>query len=180
MGVLGPRTTAIVAVRLPEAPENETCFEVGISEDGCAIEVIRKDIIFTPLDQVKTRYFAPANLRAAAEAPAYANLVNHFIMNKYTLRYSGGLVPDVVHMLVKGHGVYTSPVTEKSKAKLRRLYELAPVALIIECAGGTAMEPNSWTAILDTKIGSVDDKAGVICGNMDEVKAAFDRLTETS
>jgi len=176
LGVLGPRTTAIVAMRLPEAANKETCFEVGISEDGSTIDVIRTEITFTALDQVKTRYFAPANLRAAAESPEYAGLVNHYISNKYTLRYSGGLVPDVVHMLVKGHGVYISPVTEKSKAKLRRLYELAPVALIIESAGGIAMEPNEWKAILDTPIKSVDDKAGIICGNMDEVKPAFDFL----
>jgi sedoheptulose-bisphosphatase len=29
-------------------------------------------------------------------------LVNYWIENKYTLRYSGGLVPDVYHILIKG------------------------------------------------------------------------------
>jgi sedoheptulose-bisphosphatase len=179
LGVLGPRTTAIVAIRLPES-DVETVFEVGIGEENAAIEVIRKDIKFTTVEQVKTRYFAPANLRAAAEFPAYAQLVNHYISSKYTLRYSGGLVPDIVHALVKGHGVYISPVTSKSKAKLRRLYELAPIALIIECAGGKAVEPVSGTAILDTRIGVVDETSGLICGTKEEVDNALKALGESS
>lgn len=36
-------------------------------------------------------------------APFYCRaLVDHWIQNKLTLRYSGGLVPDVYHILTKG------------------------------------------------------------------------------
>ena len=45
--------------------------------------------------------FAPANLRAAAENPAYRDYVSELIALKYTLRYSGGFVPDVHHILSK-------------------------------------------------------------------------------
>jgi sedoheptulose-bisphosphatase len=172
LGVLGPRTTAIVAIRLPET-DTEICFEVGLGEAESELEVIRTNIKFTNSADVKTKYFAPANLRAAADFPPYATLINHYISNKYTLRYSGGLVPDVVHALVKGHGIYISPVTKKSKAKLRRLYELAPVALIIECAGGVALDPSTRKGILDTSIGDVDDRSGLICGTAEEVTIAL-------
>lgn len=45
--------------------------------------------------------FAPANLRAAAENTVYRDLVSQFIVDKYTLRYTGGFVPDVHHILTK-------------------------------------------------------------------------------
>jgi len=47
------------------------------------------------------KFFAPANVRAAKDNPAYAELVAYWMREQYTLRYSGGLVPDVHHMLVK-------------------------------------------------------------------------------
>lgn len=175
LGVLGPRTTAIVAIRLPGS-NVASCFEVGLGDERGSIQVIRTDVKFTAINDVKTRYFAPANLRAAAEFPAYNALVNYFISNKYTLRYSGGLVPDIVHALVKGHGVYVSPVTGKSKAKLRRLYELAPVALIVECAGGRAVDQYG-NDILASPIIDIDDRSGLICGTKEEVKLVLEKLT---
>ena len=97
---------------------------------------------------------------------------------KYTLRYSGGLVPDVFHALVKGHGIYTSPVTEKSPAKLRRLYELTPVALLIECAGGTALDSKDGSRILDTPVRDTDERGGLVCGNKEDVEFVRKRLLE--
>ncbi|KAJ4286815.1 hypothetical protein N0V90_013067 [Kalmusia sp. IMI 367209] len=168
LGALGPRTTAIVAVRLPETKES-LCFEVGLADDGSQIRVLRPSVQFSPIQDVRTRYFAPANLRAAAQIPAYKQLVDYFIANEYTLRYSGGLVPDVVHALVKGHGIYISPVTVKNKAKLRVLYEVAPIALIVECAGGRAVEPTSGEDILGKSVEDVDQRVGLVCGTGEEV-----------
>jgi Fructose-1-6-bisphosphatase, C-terminal domain len=45
--------------------------------------------------------FAPGNLKATADNAEYKALVSYWIDNKYTLRYSGGLVPDVYHILIK-------------------------------------------------------------------------------
>ncbi|KAK6840862.1 hypothetical protein PG987_001722 [Apiospora arundinis] len=158
LGVYGPRTTAVVALRIPGS--TPLCFEVAVGEQGADDSVVvRPDVKFADAP-FKTRYFAPANLRAAAEDERYMSLVTHYIQNKYTLRYSGGLVPDVVHALVKGHGVYVSPVTAASKAKLRRLYELFPLALIVECAGGKAIDPAtgriSWSTRQRTRMSGRD------------------------
>lgn len=168
IGILGPRTTIIVALNIPGEPR--TCFEIGVSGSGSGGEVtlVRPAVRFAP-KPFKTRYFAPANLRAAAESAAYAGLINHYIQSKYTLRYSGGLVPDIVHMLVKGHGVYVSPVTGASKAKLRRLYELYPMALVVECAGGKAINPDDGRDILDHVLTDCDERAGIACGTAEEV-----------
>ncbi|EOA85482.1 hypothetical protein ACJQWK_06967 [Exserohilum turcicum] len=175
LGVLGPRTTAIVAVRLPGT--RGACFEVGYSDTG-AMQVLRDDVQLGVPESLKTRYFAPANLRAAADDAKYMALVTHLITQKYTLRYSGGLVPDVVHALVKGHGIYVSPVTAQSKAKLRRLYELAPIALILECAGGAALDSATGEAVLQRNILDTDERGGLICGNKDEVELVRQALLE--
>lgn len=45
--------------------------------------------------------YAPANLRSAVENPEYQKLMQYWMGNKYTLRYSGGMVPDVHHILTK-------------------------------------------------------------------------------
>jgi sedoheptulose-bisphosphatase len=165
LGVYGPRTTAIVALRVPGA--TPLCFELGLESNK--VSVVRTSIKLQEAP-FKSRYFAPANIRAAADDENYLRVINHFVKNKYTLRYSGGLVPDVVHILVKDHGIYMSPVTSLSKAKLRRLYELAPIALIVECAGGTAVDPADGSYILDHDISDCDERAGLICGTMEDVK----------
>jgi fructose-1,6-bisphosphatase len=45
--------------------------------------------------------FAPANLRAASDNSAYHDLMLAWMADKYSLRYSGGLVPDVYHIFAK-------------------------------------------------------------------------------
>ena len=56
--------------------------------------------------------FAPGNLRATATNAGYAELVAQWQRSKYTLRYTGGLVPDVTQLMVKGRGVFTSAAGE--------------------------------------------------------------------
>ncbi|KAL2287267.1 hypothetical protein FJTKL_05767 [Diaporthe vaccinii] len=171
LGVYGPRTTAVVAVRIPgPGAPSATCFEVGLGGDGSSrdAEVLRPAVRLDA-PPFKTRYFAPANLRAAGQDARYGALVSGYMAEGYTLRYSGGLVPDVVHALVKGHGVYVSPVTAQSKAKLRRLYELFPVALVVEAAGGKAIDPTDGTRILDAVLQGTDERAGLACGTAEEV-----------
>lgn len=50
------------------------------------------------------KLFAPGNLRAVQDNPGYAELHKYYMDNKYQLRYTGGMVPDVNQILVKGKG----------------------------------------------------------------------------
>ncbi|KAH9994743.1 sedoheptulose-1,7-bisphosphatase [Xylariaceae sp. FL0662B] len=167
LGVYGPRTTALVALRVHGA--EPTCFEVGVGEDGARDSEVVRPVVRLAGPPFKTRWFAPANLRAAAESEQYIGLITHFVQHKYTLRYSGGLVPDVVHALTKGHGIYISPVTAASKAKLRRLFELYPLALVVECAGGKAISPADGSDILDRPLENINETAGLVCGTAEDV-----------
>ncbi|KAJ5241643.1 fructose-1-6-bisphosphatase [Penicillium citrinum] len=167
LGVYGPRTSAIVALNLPNGERH--CIEIGIGKpESMDHEIIRPEVRLAE-PPFKTRYFAPANLRCAAENGKYMDLITHYVSKKYTLRYSGGLVPDVVHALVKGHGVYVSPITKESDAKLRRLYELFPIALVIEAAGGKTVDPADGKDILARSVAHCDERAGLICGTTEEV-----------
>jgi sedoheptulose-bisphosphatase len=174
LGVIGPRTTAIVAVRT--AGSEPSCFEVGLTDDGSLVWDIIRPSVRLAAAPFKTRYFAPANLRSAAETPRFMDLITYYIQQRYTLRYCGGLVPDIVHALVKGHGVYVNPVTGKDRAKLRRLYELCPIALVLECAGGRAIDPVSGEDILVRSVENCDERAGLICGTAEEVELVKEKL----
>jgi sedoheptulose-bisphosphatase len=125
--------------------------------------------------QAKT--FAPGNLRATSDNFQYKALLDYWINNKYTLRYSGGLVPDVYHILIKGQGVFSNASSQSAKAKLRLLYECAPVGLIIESAGGmTTVAPceagqeQLAMSILDVPIGYFDKRVGICVGSVEEVE----------
>jgi sedoheptulose-bisphosphatase len=84
----------------------------------------------------KTNIFSPGNLRAASDNSAYRDIVNSWILKGYTLRYTGGMVPDVSQIFIKGHGIFSCCCSKNHKAKLRVLYEVACVGFLIEKAGG--------------------------------------------
>ncbi|WP_024368684.1 class 1 fructose-bisphosphatase [Helicobacter pylori] len=56
-----------------------------------------------------------------------------FFAENYRLRYSGSMVADVHHVLVKKGGMFSYP-----QKKLRKLFEVFPLALIIDKAKGEA------------------------------------------
>ena len=58
----------------------------------------------------------------------------------YRLRYSGGMVPDLHQILLKGGGLFSYPgTTDVPNGKLRQLFEVMPFALVYEQAGGQAI-----------------------------------------
>ena len=75
--------------------------------------------------------FSPGNLRATFDNPNYERLISHYIGEKYTLRYTGGMVPDVFQIIVKEKGVFTNVISPSTKAKLRILFEVAPLSLLV-------------------------------------------------
>ena len=85
--------------------------------------------------------FSPGNLRATFDNPAYERLLSHYIGEKYTLRYTGGMVPDVFQIIVKEKGVFTNVTSPSTKAKLRILFEVAPLALLVRLSRPPACLP---------------------------------------
>lgn len=84
-----------------------------------------------------------------------------------TARYIGALVADVHNILVNG-GIYGYPSTRSNPdGKLRLLYECAPMAMIMEQAGGAAS--NGQKRILDIKPKEIHERSSVFLGSVENV-----------
>jgi len=71
----------------------------------------------------------------------HKDMINNMFDNGYELTYSGGMVPDLHHILLRGGGLFSYPgASDKPKGKLRQLFEVFPFALIFESAGGGAID----------------------------------------
>ncbi|WP_456381856.1 class 1 fructose-bisphosphatase [Hydrogenimonas sp.] len=73
--------------------------------------------------------------------PHHKKLVDGLFAEGYRLRYSGGMVPDLHQILLKGGGLFSYPgTTDKPEGKLRKLFEVFPFAFVYETAGGEAID----------------------------------------
>jgi sedoheptulose-bisphosphatase len=168
VALYGPRTTILVAL-----DDGTYEFSYGCTPEGCQLP----DGSFVPWICTRSRIqispdckiFSPANLRAAQEVPGYQKLVDHFMENRYTLRYSGGLVPDVYQQFTKRQGVFSNPTSAGSPAKLRLAFEAAPFGLLVEKAGGKTSDGVTGGSILDVKIEAVDQRTALCLGSANEV-----------
>jgi len=74
-------------------------------------------------------------------APYHKEMVDGFFAEGYRLRYSGGMVPDLHQILLKGGGLFSYPATsDRPKGKLRKLFEVFPFAFVFKTAGGGAID----------------------------------------
>ncbi|XP_052184169.1 sedoheptulose-1,7-bisphosphatase, chloroplastic-like [Diospyros lotus] len=156
MGIYGPRTTYIIALK--DIPGTH---EFLLLDEGKWQHV--KDT--TEIGEGKM--FSPGNLRATSDNPEYQKLINYYVTEKYTLRYTGGMVPDVNQIIVKEKGVFTNVASPSAKAKLRLLFEVAPLGFLIEKAGGYSS--NGKQSVLDMVINNLDDRTQVAYGSKNEI-----------
>jgi fructose-1,6-bisphosphatase I len=85
----------------------------------------------------------------------------------YTSRYSGALVGDIHRILMQG-GVFLYPGTVKNpEGKLRLLYETAPLAFLLEQAGGKASD--GQTPLLDLIPSKLHQRTPLVIGSPEDV-----------
>ncbi len=93
------------------------------------------------------------------------------------LRYSGGFVPDINQVLIKRSGLFMYPHLKNApEGKLRLLYELNPMAYLIEHAGGAASDGRR--RILDIQPTEIDATAPVFIGSKAAVAKAEQCIAE--
>ena len=119
--------------------------------------------------------FSPGNLRAVKDSPQYRELLNMWLDEELTLRYSGCMVADVHHILSKGQGIFTNIGGSKfPEGKLRLAFECGPFSYLVEQAGGASS--NGEAPITQTKIEKPDQRTPIIIGSKNEVERVCDVL----
>ncbi len=118
----------------------------------------------------KGSIFSPGGLRRDW-IPEHLKFIEQLEKDGYKLRYSGGFVPDINQVLIKKGGLFTYPALQKSpRGKLRLLFELQPMAFIMEQAGGLATDGKE--DILSLKVENVNKCSPVYIGSPTEVRMA--------
>ncbi|CBG39293.1 class 1 fructose-bisphosphatase [Helicobacter mustelae] len=96
-------------------------------------------------------------------------LIESFFAAGYRLRYSGGMVPDLHQILIKGGGIFSYPATSDApKGKLRKLFEVFPFAYIYELCGGEAIGENG-VRLLDLPCAHLHDTTPCYFGSLEEI-----------
>jgi fructose-1,6-bisphosphatase I len=87
---------------------------------------------------------------------------------QYSARYLGSMVGDIHRTLLYG-GIFGYPGDSKNpNGKLRLLYEAAPIAFLMEAAGGLA--DSNGERILDIEPSNVHQRVSCFFGSADDVK----------
>ncbi len=98
----------------------------------------------------------------------HKQMIDKLFSEGYRLRYSGGMVPDLHQILLKGGGLFSYPgTTDKPKGKLRMLFEVFPFAYIYEKAGGEAID--GYKRLLDLEPSHIHDTTPCFFGSKTEI-----------
>ena len=106
-------------------------------------------------------------------APFHKQLIDDIFNDGYRLRYSGGMVPDLHQILLKGGGLFSYPGTsDKPKGKLRQLFEVFPFALVYEKAGGAAVD--GYKRVLEVETSHIHDTTPCFFGSKNEINRVLE------
>jgi fructose-1,6-bisphosphatase I len=106
-------------------------------------------------------------------APYHKAMIDSFFATGYRLRYSGGMVPDLHQILLKGGGLFSYPgASDKPEGKLRQLFEVFPFAMIFEMAGGKAIDGTN--RVLNKVTAHVHDTSPCFFGSKHEISVVAD------
>lgn len=86
------------------------------------------------------------------------------------------MVPDVNQLMVKGKGIFVNPASPSAAAKLRVLYEVAPIGYLVEKAGGKSSD--GAKSALDIPIKTTEVRSQVAYGSIGEVNR-FEQMVGT-
>lgn len=163
IAVYGPRTTLVITVKKGVA-------EFILRDDG-TFALTHED-----LKVGEGKMFAPGNLRACGMREDYLKLMMYWSCQEYTLRYSGGMVPDINQILLKGKGIFAYPgYKDAPSGKLRLLFECGPMSLLMEQAGGAGSDGKM--RILEKKVEKLDQRTPIFIGSKEEVKRCEETLS---
>ncbi|CDY63439.1 BnaC06g42620D [Brassica napus] len=147
MGIYGPRTTYVLAVKgFPGT------HEFLLLDEGKWQHVKET----TEINEGKM--FSPGNLRATFDNSEYSKLIDYYVKEKYTLD--------------------TREEWFLTLTRLLLLFEVAPLGLLVENAGGFSSD--GYKSVLDKTIVNLDDRTQVAYGSKNEIIRFEETLYGTS
>lgn len=176
--VLQPGRNQVAALYILYGPRTTMVVSTGNGVHEFAMNLLMEyDLV-----QENIRLSGPAKIYAPGGARnKYPAGVEKFAQqlenNGAKLRYSGGFVPDINQVLIKRGGIFMYPhLKDAPDGKLRVLFELNPMAFLIEQAGGAAS--TGTQRILDIMPDSADQRAPVFIGTTEAVRHAEQCIRE--
>ncbi|MCD5380876.1 fructose-1,6-bisphosphatase [Candidatus Gracilibacteria bacterium] len=110
----------------------------------------------------------------------HSNLISELYDEEYTLRYSGAMIVELHHILLKGGGLHSYPELDgKPDGKLRKLFEVFPLAFIYEKLGGFGIDKNG-TRLLDLDCKSIHEATSCYFGTKYEIEKVKKHLPSFS
>ena len=112
-------------------------------------------------------------------APHHKQLIDDIFSDGYRLRYSGGMVPDLHQILIKGGGLFSYPgTTDRPTGKLRQLFEVFPFAHVYENAGGQAVDGNK--RVLEVPTQHIHDTSPCFFGSNEEINRVLEVYSQNA
>ena len=140
--------------------------------DGETVKLYRmKNTDFYYVKNIKMNEIGHINSPGSTQQcwyPHHKKMIEQMFQDDYQLSYSGGMVPDLHHILVRGGGLFSYPAaTDKPEGKLRQLFEVFPYAHIFETAGGGATNGNKRVLEIETR--HIHDTSACFFGSNSEI-----------
>ena len=160
----GPRTTLVYSVGK------------GVHEFGMNMlreyTLLQENITIKPQGNL----YSPGGQRNLY-TPGVEAFISKLEQRGVKLRYSGGFVPDINQVLLKGEGIFFYPhLQDKPQGKLRLLFELNPMAFLMEHAGGAASDGHK--PILDLQPEQIHERSPVFIGCKKDVALAEELIRQ--
>ncbi len=161
--VYGPRVELVIAY-----DGEVSLYRLGSNNEFHFIQIIKLN--------EKGKLNAPGGTQQNWESH-HKELIDGIFEDGYRLRYSGGMVPDLHQILLKGGGLFSYPATsDSSKGKLRMTFEVFPFAFVFELAGGASIDGKQ--RILDLSPEHIHDTTPCFFGSnyeINRVKKSYER-----
>ncbi len=170
--ILRPGGEQIAAMYILYGPRTTLVYSVGKGVHEFGLNSLMEYTLLQENITMKTKgnLHSPGGLRNLY-TPGVETLLSTLEQRGSKLRYSGGFVPDINQVLLKKGGLFFYPhLKDNPKGKLRLLFELSPMAFLLEQAGGAAS--NGKQRILDLMPQHIHERAPVFIGSKEDVALA--------
>lgn len=165
-------TKQIAAGYILYGPSVMFVFTTGDTVDGFTLDPSIGSFILSHPDikiPQKGEIYSVNESNVSKSSERIQNYVAKLKSENYKSRYVGSMVADIHRTLVKG-GVFMYPADEKNtNGKLRLMFEVNPMSMLIEKAGGLSIDENGKNP-MENEVLKVDQKSPVIMGSKLDVE----------